>query len=94
MLTDVSKPTDGNRAKRKNMDREHIAKASLQAKTIKLADLIDNTRSIVEHDPKFAKVYLTEKALLLEVLREGDSFLWSMAHKILLNSTKFSEVQK
>ncbi|MBS3951791.1 MAG: bifunctional (p)ppGpp synthetase/guanosine-3',5'-bis(diphosphate) 3'-pyrophosphohydrolase [Methylomicrobium sp.] len=48
MLADVSKLTDGNRAKRKNMDREHIAKASPQAKTIKLADLIDNMRSIVD----------------------------------------------
>jgi len=94
MLTNVSKPADGNRAKRKMIDREHMAKASPQAKTIKLADLIDNTRSMVEHDPKFAKVYLAEKALLLEVLREGDASLWRMAHKILLNCSKFSGMPK
>ena len=46
-LTDVSRPEDGNRAVRKALDREHLAKASPEAKTIKLADLIDNTRSIV-----------------------------------------------
>lgn len=80
MLTDVSKPGDGNRATRKAIDREHTAKACPQAKTIKLADLIDNTRSIVAHDPKFAKVYLAEKALLLEVLRDGDAVLWKLAH--------------
>lgn len=80
MLTDVSKPGDGKRAVRKAIDREHTAKASPQAKTIKLADLIDNTRSIVERDPSFAEVYLTEKALLLEALREGDASLWVMAH--------------
>lgn len=80
MLTDVSKPGDGKRAIRKAIDREHTANASPQAKTIKLADLIDNTHSIVERDPQFAKVYLAEKALLLEVLREGDATLWKMAH--------------
>lgn len=78
-LTDVSRPEDGNRKKRKTIDREHTAKASAQAKTIKLADLIDNTRSIVERDPDFAKVYLAEKVLLLEVLREGDATLWALA---------------
>lgn len=79
-LTDVSKPSDGNRAARKTIDREHTAKATPEAKTIKLADLIDNTRSIVEHDTSFARVYLQEKRLLLEVLREGDSHLWNEAH--------------
>ena len=81
-LTDVSKPSDGNRATRKAIDRDHIAKATPEAKTIKLADLIDNTHSIVERDPSFARVYLKEKMLLLEVLREGDSALWNEAHRL------------
>ena len=71
MLTDVSHAHDGLREHRKRKDREHTAKASPSVKTIKLADLIDNTRSIVERDPNFAKVYLAEKRLLLEVLRGG-----------------------
>lgn len=83
MLTDVSKASDGNRAVRKTIDREHTAKASSAAKTIKLADLIDNTRSIVEHDVKFARIYLAEKALLLEVLREGDEALWNIANNLV-----------
>jgi (p)ppGpp synthase/HD superfamily hydrolase len=78
-LTDVSRPEDGNRAARKAIDRKHAAKTSPAAKTIKLADLIDNTRSIVARDPGFAKVYLVEKRLLLEVLKEGDHVLWQMA---------------
>jgi guanosine-3',5'-bis(diphosphate) 3'-pyrophosphohydrolase len=82
-LTDISKPVDGNRAARKAIDREHTAQASPAAKTIKLADLIDNTRSIVAHDPDFARVYLKEKALLLEVLREGDATLWAMADEMV-----------
>lgn len=64
-LTDVSVPTDGNRAERKAIDREHTGLAPKRAKMIKLADLISNTKSIVEHDAKFAKVYLEEKRLLL-----------------------------
>lgn len=35
---------------------------------IKWCDLIDNTKSIVEHDPKFSIVYLREKANVLEAL--------------------------
>jgi hypothetical protein len=41
---------------------------SPRAKTIKLADMIDNTFSIVERDPAFAKVYLAEKAALLSAV--------------------------
>lgn len=81
-LTDVSKPEDGNRAARKAIDLAHTAKASPQAKTIKLADLISNSRSIVERDPEFAKVYLAEKRALLEVLKEGDSTLYRIAYDI------------
>jgi (p)ppGpp synthase/HD superfamily hydrolase len=83
MLTDVSKLSDGNRATRKAIDLQHTAKATPAAKTIKLADLIDNTISIVAHDPKFAKVYLAEKAALLEVLREGDATLWMKAYSLI-----------
>lgn len=78
-LTDVSCPGSGNRAARKAIDLAHIALASPEAKTIKLADLIDNTATIVEHDPNFAKVYLEEKARLLEVLVEGDQTLLARA---------------
>ena len=82
MLTDVSCAHHGLRAHRKQIDREHTAKASPSAKTIKIADLIDNTRSIVARDPKFAEVYLAEKRLLLEVLREGDPALYAEAARI------------
>ena len=82
MLTDVSHADDGLRRHRKAKDREHIAQASPAAKTIKLADLIDNTRSITERDPAFAVVYLAEKRLLLEVLRDGDATLHAVASEI------------
>ena len=80
-LTDVSKPEDGNRAFRKGLDREHSAQASAQGQTIKVADLISNTKSITEHDPHFAKVYMKEKALLLQLLDKADKILLEKAQK-------------
>ena len=82
-LTDVSKPEDGNRATRKELDRQHTAKASPDAKTIKLADLISNSRSIMKDDPNFAKVYMKEKTALLEVLTEGNIILFKQASDIV-----------
>lgn len=82
-LTDVSKPSDGNRMTRKALDREHLAKASARAKTIKLADLIDNCRDICKHDQRFARVYGEEMKALLGVLQEGNIYLYQRAQKTL-----------
>ena len=82
-LTDVSRPSDGNRATRKAIDRARLAGVSRRAKTIKLADLIDNCRDVCGHDPEFARVYLTEMASLLEVLGDGDQTLYSRARTML-----------
>jgi (p)ppGpp synthase/HD superfamily hydrolase len=80
-LTDVSRPEDGNRAHRKARDREHTAAAPAEAQTIKLADLISNTRSIMAHDPKFAVTYLEEKRALLAVMTRGDATLMEIARR-------------
>lgn len=82
-LTDISKPSDGNRAMRKELDRQHLAQASASAKTIKLADIIDNSRDICTHDPEFARVYLQEANQLLQVLEQGDPNLLKRAQKEL-----------
>mgnify|MGYP000037361304 CR=1 FL=1 len=67
-LTDVSKPEDGNRAVRKGIDATRLSLASKDAQIIKLADLIDNSDDIVANDPSFGKVFLKEKAHLLDVM--------------------------
>ena len=67
-LTDVSNPVHGNRAARKHVDLLHTAAQSNDCKTIKLADLLHNTESIMRHDRNFAAVYLAEKRALLAVL--------------------------
>lgn len=74
-LTDISKPGDGNRATRKKIDREHTWLAPKQSQTIKVADLIANTRDIVEHDKHFGKVYMKEKRLLLEGMNADEKLM-------------------
>ncbi len=87
-LTDVSKPSDGNRATRKEIDRQHLATASLRAKTIKLADLIHNCSDIVKHDEKFAVTFVSEMQALLDVLSDGDTTLFKRANKLLIKSSE------
>ncbi|MEO9885975.1 MAG: HD domain-containing protein [Balneola sp.] len=82
-LTNVSKPEDGNRKTIKAIDRSHTKRSTPRAKTIKLADCIDNSRSIIVEDPHFAKVYLKEFALLLPFLSEGDLCLYDEAIQIV-----------
>jgi hypothetical protein len=82
-LTDISRPSDGNRAIRKAIDRAHLARAGTRAKTVKLADLVDNCRDICKHDPGFAKLFVTEASALLEVLEQGDSRLYRKAHELV-----------
>lgn len=82
-LTDVSDKTDGDRTVRKTIDRMHMAGQLPDVKTIKLADLIHNSMSIEKHDPGFAKIYMPEKKLMLDVLKEGDETLWKRARRIV-----------
>jgi guanosine-3',5'-bis(diphosphate) 3'-pyrophosphohydrolase len=70
---------DGNRAERKAASRARLAKTPGWVQTIKVADLISNTSSIVQHDPKFAVLYLEEKRLLLDVLDKADPRLVQVA---------------
>ena len=82
-LTDVSKPEDGNRAHRKAIDRAHTAEAPAEAQTIKCCDLWSNTKSIVAHDPAFARTYLEEKRALLAVMTKADPTVLKMVYQVL-----------
>lgn len=76
LLSDLE---EGNRKERKHQARLRLTCAPYWVQNIKVADLISNTSSIVKHDPKFAKVYLEEKRLLLDVLTKADSNLLEIA---------------
>ncbi len=82
-VTNVSKKTDGNRKTRKAIDKSHLAKASDRAKTLKIADGLDNIPSIMENDQKFGKTYLLEKMELLPILKGGNKFLWKQLHHLI-----------
>jgi len=73
LVVEVSKPKNlpGNRAARRAAYRAHLAGASYEGASIKLADMIDNSANVAEHDPKFAAVYLPELAEAAKVLEHG-----------------------
>jgi (p)ppGpp synthase/HD superfamily hydrolase len=78
LLSDLE---EGNRSLRKQMSRLRLATAPGWIQTIKCADLISNTSSIVKHDPKFAVTYLEEKRLLLDAMTRADPRLVEIARK-------------
>lgn len=72
-LTNPSKGVKASRAKRKQMDREHLATAPKEAKIIKMFDRICNLNDMGGcDDPDFLKLYAAESRLLWEVVYDAD----------------------
>jgi (p)ppGpp synthase/HD superfamily hydrolase len=78
-LTDQVGKDAGNRRTRKRLEAGRLATTSAAAQTIKVADLIDNLRSIAANDARFARVYVEEKEFLLTVLTRADADLKARA---------------
>ena len=78
-LTDVSKPEDGNRKVRKEMDRVHLSHGCYKIQTVKLADVLCNGYDIMEKDPGFAFRYMREIRDLVATLHNGDAVLHAEA---------------
>lgn len=74
------------RAVRKELDRQHYASGCAASQTIKLADVLSNTADVVDHDPKFAKVYLVEQADLVASLTKGHKTLFDAANTAVANA--------
>ena len=90
-LTDVftkENAPQANRKQRKLWERQRMGRTSHEAKTIKLADLISNTRSIVANDRDFANLYIREKLDLLPYLVGGNPILLEIAKKQAEDSAK------
>lgn len=85
-LTDGSEPKDGNRKTRKAIDRSKLMHSPKLAQSIKYADIISNTASIVAHDKKFAKVYIPEMEALLAVIPCGDERLYEKAKACVMKA--------
>lgn len=83
-LTDISTLDMGNRATRKAIDRRHTVSVRTTpyahaVATIKLADCVDNSTSIVRYGKGFTPVYMREIAELVSQLSFGDPWLWAAA---------------
>jgi guanosine-3',5'-bis(diphosphate) 3'-pyrophosphohydrolase len=81
-LTDVytkAKFPKWNRKKRRAAEEERMSQTSPEAQTIKYADIMDNCREIVGHDPDFARVFLRECRNLLQVMMNGHPELYRQA---------------
>ncbi|MDG2514818.1 HD domain-containing protein [Sphingobium sp. WW5] len=74
---------DGNRATRKAAEAKRLGTISPNAQTVKLADFISNTQSIVAGSPGFAKVYLREKLQVFSVMTGGDPNLYRQAMALI-----------
>jgi len=72
-------PYKNNRKGRKAHCRLRLSLAPAEAQSIKVGDLIDNTKSIVEFDKDFARLYMHEKDLLLNDLTKADPGLLATA---------------
>ena len=77
-----------NRRARKEKEVERQSNISKEAKTIKLADVIDNTPDIAKNDPGFGRKYLYEMEKLTRVLIGGDPTLFERARREVAEGKK------
>ncbi|MBS0894005.1 HD domain-containing protein [Tatumella sp. JGM130] len=91
MLTNPDMAESGTRQQRITCCLQHTVRASAEAQTIKLADIIDNTKDIVDNDPVFAAIYLVEKQIQIGLLCEGNPQLRAQAElQIKFNINRLS----
>lgn len=92
-VTDCSRPKDGNRATRKEIDRLHLVSGNEAVQTIKLCDVQSNARDIVVASPTFAKVWLQEKIGLVMSLTKGPIALRERVEQLLRKELAVVTVQ-
>lgn len=75
-----------NRRARKTKEVERLSKIQPESQTIKYADIIDNSDEIVDNDPKFARVFLSECRVILQNMKSGNDELRVIAMKTVENA--------
>lgn len=75
-----------NRAIRKQCEALRLGTVSRTSQIIKCCDLIDNTSSIVQHDPGFAVKYIAEKREILKGFKLIDGAIKSQVWNCLLDA--------
>ena len=84
--TDISTKADGNRAIRKAKDLQHYASGDWRSQSVKVADLLSNTRTIVPLDMDFATVYIPEKRRMVDALTLAHPSLLAEARAVIADS--------
>jgi (p)ppGpp synthase/HD superfamily hydrolase len=64
-LTDPASLEEGDRHRHAEINRLHAAMASREAQTVKLADLVDSVRAMLEYHPNGSTTYMDEARELL-----------------------------
>ncbi|MCA6372204.1 MAG: metal-dependent phosphohydrolase [Cytophagales bacterium] len=71
------------RSERKRLEAIRLGTIPDFAQSVKYADLIDNSSSIVAYDKGFAKVFLREKEFILKNMHSGDHELYRLCCETL-----------
>lgn len=87
-LTDEPPSAGTNRKERNEKNIIRLLNSGSDAHSIKCADLISNTSTIIKFDPGFAKIYLPEKRAVLDVLTRAHGGLKAMAEESLRNAER------
>ena len=93
-LTNEPYPKSIPRPERKKMDRERIARASREAKQLKLLDRIDNIGDMVGYSLKFLRIYLEESELLLQAIADADEVLAQRLQSIIDRQRVVLEIEE
>ncbi len=83
-LTDSSKDGD---AEAKAKEHARLAGAPVEAKAIKLADLIDNCSTVLRYKPDIADNYLADKQQVARLVADGNRSLYEHAMEIFQRAT-------
>lgn len=98
-LTDLITTAQGNRESRKVLEADRLRWSCPAAQTIKIADMISNTISIVANDKDFAVVYLSEKRRALQSIaiswfHDRQAMLDNAAVKLLNRATEMVQLAR
>lgn len=89
-LTNISTKEDGNRKQRKEKDLQHILSGPMDSILVKIADVIDNCKDIVQKDIDFAKVYLNEKyKFMQQVQYQAKLYHWTEDYEVVYDNLMF-----
>lgn len=101
-LTNPSKKSDGNRATRKRIDRDHVAAQNNNIRLIKLCDrycnLVDTYKDLLanptDDNISFSKLYVKESFALLEVLEGLHDTIFELSRELCIGVGGFVQAKE